>query len=180
MDAQLQLGNDAMRIMCCLRLGIPVAGEGQPCDCRIASGTTLEVHALSCPDGEARMARHDHEVRILSAMGEAAGLAVKVEPRAWAAFKDKSGVDLVFFRNTGDPLAVDFSVTSPECGTSLRLGAAERPLAAAVQREFQKVKKHGLAAAKSGWDCMGAAMETTGALGPNLKKLIDEDRKSVV
>jgi hypothetical protein len=43
-----------------------------------------------------------------------------------------------------------------------------------VQREFQKVKKHGLAAAESGWDCMGAAMETTGALGPNLKKLIDE------
>lgn len=131
-----------------------------------------DQHVFNCKVGGGVITRHNLVAKQTNLMFRAASHSTKYEPRASHSAMGKGGPDIEV-RKDDEIYYVDVAIVNPVqrayIGTS-----RDHPLIAASSREEAKVSKYAALSHRTGRRVLGAAMETSGAIGPCLKSLISQ------
>ena len=142
------------------------------CTCASARASVAD-HLDNCAIGGGRQVRHNAVVRTIQDMMASAGATTQLEPRSVFPGTGQGGPDLAAlgFPTTGTNALVEVSITNPNT-TSEKVSAARIPLVASDTMAEFKRKKYRAAASAAGYENWQAIVETGGAFGVGLLKLI--------
>ena len=127
---------------------------------------TASQHSLNCGRGGGPQRRHDMLRDAFASMFKSAHLPTRIEVRAELPGSGNGGPDIVVqdFPNAGQTTLFDVSVINPVQNHLLARSAA-KGLAAAEQREKEKIDKYRATAEATGARLTPLVFETSGAMG---------------
>ena len=144
------------------------SAAGRKCDSAL---DPFGDHAVSCPVGPGRIARHD-AVNVTWMLAErAAGMHVQREVRVDPESNRRTADTFVWDWDRGQPCAQDWVVTHLLAPSHLNVGFTD-PNAAVVEAEDRKMRQASLLCASRGVDFLPLAIDSFGGFGPAATKAV--------